>query len=212
MALTKRQREVFEFISGFVEANGYSPSLEEIGEHFGLSSVATVHKHVQHLVEKGMLRKAWNRSRSVEPVPETAGTRRPPVESEPPLTLRMLGTVAAGQPIEAIEDPGAAESVSVPPEMVRRPDQSYVLQVRGDSMIEDRICDGDLIVVESASEARNGETVVALVGGAEATLKRFYRKGSTVRLVPANERLEPIELPAGDVEIRGILRGLIRSY
>jgi repressor LexA len=206
MALTKRQREIFDFICGFVEEQGYSPSLEEIAEHFDLSSVATVHKHVQHLVEKGLLRKAWNRSRSVEPVPQVSQ------ESDEDSGLTMLplvGTVAAGSPIEAIED---HETTAVPSEMAGRAGDSFVLRVRGDSMIEDQICSGDLVVVEKRSEARNGQTVVALIDGSDATLKRFYREGSQVKLVPANKNMEPILVPAGQVTIRGVVRGLLRTY
>jgi repressor LexA len=201
VALTRRQREIYDYIREFVADRGYSPSLQEIGGHFGLSSVATVHKHVQHLVEKGYLRKAWNRSRSVEPM-ETGG-------GSAALELPLLGTVAAGAPIEAIENP---DRIHVPAEMVRRAEDTYVLQVRGDSMIEDHIQDGDFVVVEKRHEARNGETVVALVGGSDATLKKFYRRGPKVVLEPANQALRPIELPAGDVQIRGVVRGLLRSY
>ena len=201
MALTRRQREIYDFICEFVEENGYSPSLEEIGAHFQLASVATVHKHIQHLVGKGFLRKAWNRSRSLEPVPE-GGEDLPEVP--------VLGTVAAGAPIEAIEDGG--ESIRVPGQMMARPDETFALRVRGDSMIEDQICDGDVVIVERRAEARNGETVVALVGGDEATLKRFYQRGPQVRLVPANSSMEPIEVPATDVQIRGVVRGLLRTY
>ncbi len=204
-ALTRRQREIFDFISGFVAEQGYSPSLEEIAAAFGLSSVATVHKHVKHLVDKGYLRKAWNRSRSVEPVPEEKI-----VES---VHLPILGTVAAGRPIEAIEpDAASAEQLAVPAEMVPGSKDHYVLRVRGDSMIDDQICDGDLVVIESRQEARNGETVVALIDGAEATLKRFYKNGSQVKLVPANETMSPMEFHASQIEIRGIVRGLIRQY
>jgi repressor LexA len=202
MALTRRQREIYDYICEFVKENGYSPSLEEIGAHFQLASVATVHKHVQHLVNKGFLRKAWNRSRSVEPVPEDDGASG--------LDIPVLGTVAAGSPIEAIED--GSESIQVPMEMIGRPGETYALRVRGDSMIEDQICDGDLVVVESRSEARNGETVVAMIEGSDVTLKRFYRRGARVRLVPANSSMEPLELPASDVMIRGVVKGLIRSY
>jgi repressor LexA len=198
--LTKRQREVLDFISGFVAEHGYSPSLEEIGNQFGLSSVATVHKHVAHLVEKGYLRKAWNRSRSVEPLDDGDG------ES---VELPLLGLVAAGAPIES---PVVEERVSVPREMVRRRGETFALRVRGDSMIEDHIQDGDTVVVEKRHEARNGETVVALIRGAETTLKRFYRRGSKVILEPANQALRPIELAAADVEVQGVVRGLIRRY
>jgi repressor LexA len=198
--LTRRQRQIFDFLRDFVAENGYSPSLEEIGAHFGLSSVATVHKHVQHLSEKGYLRKAWNRSRSIEPLEDSdAGA----------VELPLLGGVAAGAPLEAIEE---AERVAVPREMVRRRGETFVLRVRGDSMIEEQIRDGDLVVVESRSEARNGETVVALVRGSEATLKRFQRRGSRVVLEPANRALRPLELPASEVQIRGVVRGLLRRY
>jgi repressor LexA len=208
VALTRRQREIYDFIRKFVKRKGYSPSLEEIGAHFGLSSVATVHKHVQHLVEKGFLKKAWNRSRSVEPV----GSERPDRGEPETLSLPVLGTVAAGVPIEAIEDDGSLERVAVPPEMVPRPANTHLLRVRGESMIDEQIRDGDLVIVESCKEARNGETVVAVIGGTEATLKRFYLRGDRVRLVPANDRMEPIEVDARDVEIRGVLRGLLRRY
>ena len=199
MALTRRQREIYDFIRSFVGSKGYSPSLEEIGAHFRLSSVATVHKHVQHLVEKGFLRKAWNRSRSVEPI-------EPPKSSW--VSLPLLGIVAAGAPIEAIE---VSETIDVPQHMVPRRGESFVLRVQGDSMIDEQIRSGDFVIVESRSEARDGETVVALIRGEEATLKRFYRRGSEVRLQPANERMHPIDLPAQDVQIRGVVRGLLRS-
>jgi len=199
MALTRRQRQIYDFVREFVGERGYSPSLEEIGAHFGLSSVATVHKHIQHLVEKGVLRKAWNRSRSVEPVEEGTGS---------PRELPLLGVVAAGAPIETFEVP---EEIGVPEQMLGREGERFVLQVRGDSMIDEHIQEGDYVVVERCSEARNGETVVALVRG-EATLKKFYRRGSQVVLEPANQALRPIEAPAADVEIRGVVRGLLRSY
>ncbi len=201
MALTRRQREIYDFICNFLDQHGYSPSLEEIGGNFGLSSVATVHKHVQHLVEKGMLRKAWNRSRSVEPV-----EARPAASV---VSLPLLGVVAAGAPIEAIEVP---ETIDVPRQLVPRRGDCFVLRVRGDSMIEDQICDGDFVVVESRSEAHNGETVVALVDGDEATLKRFYRHGRRVRLQPANSSMKPIEVAASQVQVRGVVRGLLRQY
>ncbi len=200
MALTRRQREIYDFIRGFVDDKGYSPSLEEIGEEFGLSSVATVHKHVQHLVEKGFLRKAWNRSRSVEPV-EMPGVGL--------ASLPLAGIVAAGAPIEAVED---HETIEVPRDLVPKRGKSFVLRVQGESMIDEQIRDGDYVVVEGRSEARDGETVIALVRGEDATLKTFFRKGSKVRLVPANAHMKPLELSARDVEIRGVVRGLLRRY
>jgi repressor LexA len=200
VALTRRQREVYDFIRRFVAEKGYSPSLEEIGAAFGLSSVATVHKHVQHLVEKGFLRKAWNRSRSVEPVESQGGGL---------VSLPLLGVVAAGVPLEAVEEP---EAIDVPAELVPRRGESYVLRVRGDSMIDEQIRDGDYVVVESRPEARDGETVVALIRGQEATLKKLYRQGSRVRLVAANPAVKPIVLPARDVRVRGVVRGLLRRY
>ena len=200
MALTRRQREIYDYICFFVASKGYSPSLEEIGAHFNLSSVATVHKHVQHLVNKRYLRKAWNRSRSVEPVaPPSSGT----------VSLPLLGIVAAGAPIEAIE---VEETLEVPADLVPRRGQSFALRVRGDSMIDEQIRDGDTVIVESRSEARNGETVVALIRGEEVTLKKFYRRGTMVLLLPANAAMEDIVVPAEDLEIRGVVCGLVRHY
>ncbi len=200
MSLTRRQREIYDYVRDFVSEQGYSPSLKEIGTHFGLSSVATVHKHVHHLVAKGFLQKSWNHSRSVEPTSQGEGNS---------VDLPLLGVVAAGSPIEAIE---IQERISVPTEMVRRVSETFVLEVRGNSMIEEHIQNGDYVVVEGTNQARNGQTVVALVKGTDATLKRFYKKGSTVTLEPANRRLRPIRLHASEVSIRGIVRGLLRRY
>jgi repressor LexA len=200
MSLTRRQREVYDFVREFLAERGYSPSLEEIGARFGLSSVATVHKHIQHLVEKGYLRKAWNRSRSVEPV-------EPP--SSHVVALPLLGTVAAGAPIEALE---VEETLEVPRHLVPARAACFVLRVRGDSMIEEQIRDGDFVIVEGRPDATDGETVVALLGGSDATLKKFYRRGARVRLQPANASMQPIEVPAREVEVRGVVRGLLRRY
>jgi len=200
MVLTRRQREIYDYVCSFIRSHGYSPSLEEIGVHFGLTSVATVHKHVQHLIEKGFLRRGWNQSRSLEPA-----------EAEQEggcLSLPLLGRVAAGWPLEAVE---MADRVDVPAALVGR-GETFVLRVQGDSMLDEQIRDGDFVVVERVSEARNGETVVALLRGEEATLKKFYRRGDTVHLMPANSAYAPIEVPASDVEIRGVVRGLLRRY
>jgi repressor LexA len=199
MHLTKRQKEIFDFIRAYIERDGYAPSLEEIGSEFGLSSVATVHKHVQNLVEKGLLRKAWNRSRSIELVEAEAPTA---------VEIPLLGAVAAGQPIEAVSSPDA---IQVPAGMVGSR-QCYALRVHGESMVDDHILDGDVVVLESRKEPRNGETVVALIRREDVTLKRFYLEGPVVRLVPANPALHPMEFPAEDVEIQGVVVGLMRDY
>jgi repressor LexA len=200
MALTRRQREIYDFVRAFVAEQGYSPSLEEIGAAFGLSSVATVHKHVEHLVAKGYLRKDAHRSRSVEPAADAPGGT---------LMLPLLGSVAAGAPIEAIE---VRESVEVPRELVPPRGRAFALRVRGDSMIDEQIRDGDLVILESREEARNGETVVALVRGEDATLKKFERRGRRVRLIPANPALRPLELPASEVRIQGVVHALLRRF
>jgi len=202
VALTRRQREIYDYICSFIDANGYSPSLEEIGAQFRLSSVATVHKHVAQLVEKGWLRKTQSRSRSVEPIPR-------PTEANGEVTLPLLGVVAAGTPIEPIEDP---ESIQVPQALAGRPGERFVLRVRGDSMIGEQIRDGDYVVVEARTQPREGDTVVAVLRGEEATLKKFQRRADTVRLLPANPALRPIEAPAAEVEVRGVVRGLLRRY
>ncbi|MCZ6571497.1 MAG: transcriptional repressor LexA, partial [Deltaproteobacteria bacterium] len=196
MHLTRRQREVFDFIREYLEREGYAPSLEEIGLRFGLSSVATVHKHVQNLVEKGLLRKAWNRSRSLEIVDPASTAAR---------VIPLLGTVAAGAPIEAVTTP---DTISVPADLIGRK-ECYALRVSGDSMVDDHIVDGDVVLLESRSIPHEGETVVALIRREEATLKRFYRNGSKVRLVPSNSNLQPMEFAAEDVEVQGVVIGLL---
>jgi len=201
MALTRRQREVLEVIREFIARNGYSPSLEEIGGELGLSSVATVHKHVSHLVEKGFVTRGWNQNRSIELVDESegAGVARVP----------LAGTIAAGHPLDAV---ATDESINVPADMVRGHGRTFVLRVQGDSMIEEQIRDGDLVVVEERSLARDGETVVALIDGAEATLKRFYTDDGAIRLQPANLSMSPIVLPAERVRVQGVVVGVIRKY
>ena len=200
MALTRRQREILDFIQGFIAQHGYSPSLEEIGANFRLSSVATVHKHVQRLVEKKLLTKGRNRSRSVEP------TDAPPA---PMPEVPLLGVVAAGLPIEAVE---VAETTLVPGDMLPRSGRCFALRVRGDSMVGEGIWDGDTVIVESRPDAADGETIVALVRGEEVTLKKLERRGDRVRLLPANPALRPLELPSREVTIQGVVRGLLRRY
>jgi repressor LexA len=201
MALTKKQRQILDYVESFVETNGYSPSYEEIAEHFGYNSLATVHEHLTNLETKGFLRKNYNKSRSLEIV--RADLHAPALE------LPLMGQVAAGLPIEAVED--GQETVTVPHDMVRR-GNNYVLRVKGDSMIEEQIRDGDYIIVNSRQTAENGEMVVALVQGENATVKKFYREGGRVRLQPANEAMKPMFYPAADVQIQGIVVGVIRKY
>jgi repressor LexA len=202
MALTRRQREVVDVIREFIATNGYSPSLEEIGRALGLSSVATVHKHVSHLVEKGLVRRKWNQNRSIELAEDDT-------QDDRTVAVPLLGTIAAGQPLEAVED---RESVDLPRELLGRRDRVYALRVRGESMIDEQIRDGDLVVIEERQDARDGETVVALIEGSDATLKRFYREGSVVRLQPANREMAPIRVPAESVRVQGVVVGLMRQY
>ncbi len=201
MALTRRQRQVLDVVRELIERNGYSPSLEEIGEQLGLSSVATVHKHVSHLVQKGFVRRAWNQNRSIELV--DVGKGRGAIQ------LALSGTIAAGRPVEAVQ---TSEAIAVPADMVKDPSNSYVLRVAGDSMIEEQIRDGDFVVVERREIADDGETVVALIDGSEATLKRLYRESSMVRLEPANPQLDSMLIPAEKVRIQGVVVGVIRKY
>ena len=200
MALTKRQREVFDIIREFIAANGYSPSLEEIGATLGLSSVATVHKHVTHLVEKGLVRRVWNQNRSIELVDSAAGRA---------LDLPLVGTIAAGTPLEAVP---TTETITVPADMVSGRGRTFVLKIHGDSMTGEHIREGDYVVIEERQTARDGETIVALVDGADATLKRFYRDGAIVRLQPSHPTMPPIVLAADRVQVQGVVVGLIRKY
>ena len=200
MALTRRQREVLNVIQEFIDANGYSPSLEEIGGSLGLSSVATVHKHVTHLVEKGLVRRVWNQNRSIDLVREENGKA---------FDLPLVGTIAAGLPLEAVP---TTETLTVPADMVSGRGRTFVLKIQGESMIGEQIREGDYVVIEERQLARDGETVVALVDGTDATLKRFYREGATVRLQPSHPTMAPIVLPADRVQVQGVVVGLIRKY
>jgi repressor LexA len=201
MALTRRQREVLDVIHSFIDENGYSPSLEEIGRELGLSSVATVHKHVSHLVEKGLVRRAWNQNRSIELVDSRAGASS--------VNLPLSGTIAAGTPLEAMP---TTETIAVPAELVADQSRTFVLKVQGDSMINEQIRDGDYVILEKRKVVRDGETVVALIDGSEATLKSFFRMGRDVRLEPANPTMQPIIVPAGQLQVQGVVIGLIRKY
>ena len=198
--LTKRQREILDFLNEFIENHGYAPSLEEIGRRFGLSSLATVHKHLTNLQDKGFIKRTWNRSRSVELVPTRVAGRA--------VELPLLGNVAAGTPIEAIL---SAETVAVPEDFVGKRD-TYALRVRGDSMIDEQIRNGDLVIIEDRKTADNGEMVIALLQGAEVTLKKFYRDNGRVKLQPANRSLQPLFVDADQVQIQGVVVGVMRKY
>ncbi|MFZ0658039.1 MAG: transcriptional repressor LexA [Candidatus Binataceae bacterium] len=200
--LTKRQKQMVDYLENYISQNGYAPTLAEVGEFFGLSSLATVHKHLRNLEQKGFIRRQHNHSRALEMSPVdgkgSGGAHR----------IVLAGQVAAGTPIEAIE---TAETISVPEEFIRRED-TFCLRVKGDSMIEDGIRDGDYIIVESRDSADNGETVVALVGN-EATVKKLYRESDgRVRLQPANAAMQPIMVDPAELAIRGVVVGLMRHY
>ena len=198
--LTKRQREILDYLQEFIQQHGYAPSLEEIGRRFGLSSLATVHKHLTNLEEKGFIRRLWNRSRSVELLAARTGQRA--------VELPMLGYVGAGVPIEAV---AGNETIAVPEDFVGRRD-TYVLRVKGDSMIDEQIRDGDFVIVEDRKTADNGEMVIALVGGLDVTLKKFYRENGRVRLQPANAAMQPMIMDASLVQLQGVVVGVMRKY
>jgi repressor LexA len=195
--LTKRQKEILDFIRGYRQSNGISPTQREIREQFGLSSFGTVQKHLKRLEEKKALTRDWNKSRSLAPAEMAPAAA----------SLPLLGLVAAGLPIEPFPH---EESIEVPSALLGK-GEHFVLRVRGDSMVEDGIRDGDYIVVARRQTAENGQTVVALIKG-EATLKRFYAEGRQVRLQPANPAMKPLLVPARDVRIQGVVTGLIRSF
>jgi repressor LexA len=207
MALTKRQKEVLDFLVSFLNKHGYSPSFEEMARALKLTSLATVHKHITTLERKGFIRRGYNQSRSIE-VLQLPKPVREQVLQRQVVELPLSGRIAAGRPLEAVED---RETISLG-DFVRS-GHTYVLQVKGNSMVDDHILDGDFIVVEQTQVANPGEIVVALVGGAEATLKRFYREGGAkVRLQPANSEMQPIVVPAADVKIQGRVIGILRKY
>jgi len=201
MYLTRRQKEMLDFLDGYIGQNGYAPTIEETAEHFGLRSLATVHKHLTNLQKKGLVKRDWNRSRALELVPTQVAVKA--------VELPLLGRVAAGSPIEAIT---ASETIFVPEDMVGR-EQTYVLQVKGDSMIEEQIRDGDFVIVENRRTARDGEMVIALLDGERATLKKIYREGAgRVRLQPANARMKPILVDAASIRVQGVVIGVLRKY
>jgi repressor LexA len=208
MALTKRQKEFLDFLASFLEKKGYSPSYEEIAEGLDLASLATVHKHIMALEAKHYVKRGFNQSRSLEIAPKYYDEQRQHRQSPSSMEMPLLGRIAAGSPVEAI----AGQDTLSFSDFVGDPD-TYALQVRGESMIEDHICNGDYVLVEKAKDARDGDIVVALVDGMETTLKRFYREaGDRVRLQPANSAMQPIFLPQDSVAIQGKVLAVLRRY
>ena len=206
MALTKRQKQVLDFIADFVDENGYCPSYEEIAHGLDLASLATVHKHIAALEAKSYLKRGFNQSRSLELSQRYLQEHRRQKPS--PMEIPLLGRIAAGAPVEAVEQRDTLNFADFTGNS-----GAYALEVRGNSMIEDHICDGDLILLEKVNQAHDGDIVVALVAGAETTLKRFFREpGDKVRLQPANSALAPIVVPAEDVEVQGRLLAVLRKY
>jgi repressor LexA len=200
MAVTRRQKEIIDFLESFVSRNGYSPSFEEIARAMGLKSLATVHKHITNLEKKGLLDRVHNRSRSIDILPPGARNR----SSD---RLPLAGRIAAGMPVETAEN---LETISLRDVVGNR--DVFALEVRGDSMRDEHIINGDYVLVERARTARQGEIVVALVHGSETTLKRFYSEGHMVRLQPANTEMEPILVPAAQVSVQGRVLGVLRKY
>lgn len=196
--LTKKQKEILDFVTESIKINGYSPSYREIADHFGLSSSATIHEHVKSLEDKGYLKADAGRARSLELLSVARFKKA--------LELPLAGLITAGQPIEAIEE---RETITVPADIVRD-ENSFVLKVRGESMIEDGILDGDYVIVERNFYPQNGDVVVALLDNTYATLKRFYREPKRIRLQPANSTMKPIY--AQNPAIQGIVRGIFRTF
>jgi len=200
MAVTRRQKEVLDFLTDFVRKNEYSPSYDEIARGLGLKSLATVHKHITNLANKGLLQRSHNRSRSIDVLPPRSRSR----SAE---RLQLMGAITAGQPVETFEN---SETISLSDIVGNR--DAFALRVRGDSMRDEHILDGDYVLVERTNVTREGEIVVALVKGSDTTLKRYYIEGSMVRLQPSNSEMDPIYVPAAQVSIQGRVLGLLRKF
>jgi len=196
--ITPAQEKVFRFLQEYITRNGYSPSYEEVRQHLGFKSLNSVYKHLKQLEERGYLQTPWkNKKRALDLVTVRAGAA----------SIPFLGTVAAGTPIEPIQ---TVESIEVP-EYFLGNGNNFALRVRGDSMVEDGIRDGDILIITQQPQAENGQTVVAMVNG-EATVKKFYRRENEIELKPANSRMNPILAQADEVEVVGVVMGLLRNY
>jgi len=202
MQLTKRQKEILDFIRDHLAGKGYGPSLREIAAHFGLSSASTVHQHIAALERMRMLSKDWNRSRSVRPAH---------LDLVAVMEVPILGPIAAGRPIPAVETWDESKTIPVPENFLGR-GEFFALRVEGDSMIDEGIHDGDILIVKRREDAQNGQVVVALIDGVEATVKKLKKKGGKIALIPANPAFKPITLPASRVRIQGVVISLMRKY
>ncbi len=201
MIITKRQKEILDFVNTFIAHNGYAPSIGEIKAQFGISSPATVHQHLKNLQDKGLINRVPNRHRSIEIIPSDGA-------APAGLAIPILGAIAAGYPIESYPD---TDTMVLPQEM-GADENCYLLRVRGDSMIDDHILDGDMVLVRKIEFAKPGQTVVALVDGREATLKRYYPEQGRIRLQPANAMMEPMIFDPRRVRVQGIVVGIIRKF
>jgi repressor LexA len=202
MPLTRRQRQILDYLNSYSAENGYAPSFEEIAEHFNYNSLATVHEHLTNIERKGYIKRTYNESRAIEILPSDVISRA--------VEIPLMGAVAAGVPIEVATD---NETVSVPEDFVRRAGNHYALRVRGQSMIEDQIRDGDFVVVHDRNSADNGDMVIAMLEGSSATVKRYYReRDGRIRLQPSNDQMQPIYVREDQMQVRGIVVGVLRKY
>jgi repressor LexA len=210
MALTRRQKEVMDFLAEFVDRNGYSPSYEEIASGLGLASLATVHKHVQALEAKQYLRRSYNHSRSLEVADRFFNEEKTRQRHNAPsdAAIPLMGRIAAGVPVEAIQNAASLHFSDFVGS-----GSTFALEVRGESMIEDHICNGDFVLAEKTDKVKDGDIVVALVDGSEATLKRYYHQtDGRVRLQPANAAMAPIYVNPANLEIQGRVLAVMRKY
>lgn len=200
--LYRRQKQILGFLNDYITEHGHAPTLVEIAKELGVKSLATVHEHLQTLEKKGLIKKSSGFARGIELIETKIGNIVKGLE------LPLAGFIAAGSPIEPYTDPNA--TFAIPPNMVSPQKKSYVLQVKGDSMIDDGILDGDFVVIEEAKEAKNGDIVVAMIGNGVVTLKRFFKEPTRIRLQPANSAMRPIYTK--DAVIQGKCVGVIRRY
>lgn len=205
VTIYKKQKQILDFISQYIQINGYSPTLQEIADAMGLSSLATVHEHLQALEKKNIIKRYDGAVRGIEVVDNSVNASLSAIE------LPLIGYIAAGEPIEAIEN--EITTVMVSPDMVSKSKRCFVLQVKGSSMIDEGIMDGDYVVLKQQDTAENGQIVVALIDEGFATLKKLYKeRGDKIRLQPANEEMEPIIVESNQVKIQGVVTGIVRRY